>query len=260
MSPSRKYSRQRQRTQEIQQAILQIFLEIKPRLTVRQIYYALTVRGVVPKTEGGYRQTVYQLKMMREVGIISYDWIADNTRWYLKPTTDASLEAALDRMQESYRKDVPLYVARGYGSMTVLYDAAEFLKAIDKPAFIYHFGDYDPSGVDAANKIRDGLLKHGANVTFERIAVTPAQIHTYDLPIRATKKKDPRSKQWGDQPSVELDALPAPVLRNLVKTCIERHIDQEEWAMAKTVEQLERHTLSTIRQNFVLDQNSLNGT
>jgi len=213
MPPNKKYKKQRRNSMEIQRAILQIFSELEPRLTVRQIYYALTVRGAVPKTEAGYRQTIYQLKVMRETGIIPYDWIADNTRWYLKPTSDPSLESALDRWQESYRRDlwasqehyveiwvekdalagvispitrefdVPLYIARGYGSMTVLFDAAEFLKNIGKPAFIYHFGDYDPSGVDAANKVRDGLLKHGADITFTRMAITLYQIDEYNLPV-----------------------------------------------------------------------------
>jgi hypothetical protein len=283
----RKHINQREKTRNIQQAILQIFRQMEPRLTARQVYYALTVRGVVPKTEAGYRQTLYQLKVMRENGMIPYSWIADHTRFYIKPATDPSLAAALDRMQASYRRDlwatqedyveiwvekdalagvispitdeydVPLYVVRGYGSMTMLYDAAEFIKAVGKPAFIYHFGDYDPSGVDAAYKVKEGLLKHGADITFERIAITPSQITTYNLPQRPTKKKDPRSKKWGDNPSVELDALPAPVLRDLVKDCIEQHLNQDEWAIVKMVEKSERNTLDTIRKNLDLGQNSL---
>ncbi len=90
----------------IQTAILHIFGEMQPRLTVRQIYYALTVRAVIPKTENGYRKACYQLKKMRENEIIPYGWIADNTRYHLKPETDRSLDAALDRWQASYRRDL----------------------------------------------------------------------------------------------------------------------------------------------------------
>jgi hypothetical protein len=89
----------RAKSKRIQYAIGKIFLEMEPRLTVRQIYYALTVRGIVPKTEAGYRQTCYHLKIMRENGIIPYGWIADNTRYCLKPVTDRSLESALYRWQ-----------------------------------------------------------------------------------------------------------------------------------------------------------------
>jgi hypothetical protein len=268
----------------IQKMILDIFAEVGPRMTVRQIYYALTVRDGVSKTEAGYRQTIYQLKQMREREILPYSWIADNTRWQIKPDTAPSLGAALFRMQKAYRRDfwatqleyvelwvekdalagvispitqeydVPLYVARGYGSLTVLYDAAEDIKQIGKPAFIYHFGDFDPSGVDASYKIRDGLMKHGADITFERIAVTSSQIEALNLPTRATKPQDPRSKKWGDHPSVELDALPVQVLRTLVERCIKKHIDKDEWERMRQVEEAERNTMANIN-NLVLDQN-----
>lgn len=273
----------------IWEAILGIFNEQKPRLTVRQIFYALSVVDAVPKTEKGYRQTCYHLKRMREEEVIPYNWIADNTRWQIKPDTSPNLEAALNRWQESYRRDlwanqpdyveiwvekdalagvissitkefdVPLYVARGYGSLTVISDAAEYIKGIGKPAYIYHFGDYDPSGVDAAHKIRDGLLEHGANINFKRVAITPSQIQEYNLPSRATKKSDPRSKKWGNTPSVELDAMPAPVLREIVKECIERHIDPFELETAHLIEQLERKALAAMTRNFVQVQDSDKG-
>jgi len=150
--------------------------------------------------------------------------------------------------------NVPLYVARGYASKTVIYDAAQDIKRIGKPAFIYHFGDFDPSGVDASYQIRDGLMKHGADITFERVAVTPAQIEDLNLPTRKTKPQDPRSKKWGDHPSVELDALPVPVLRTLVERSIKKHIDFVEWERMLQVEAAERNTLASIT-NLVLAPN-----
>ena len=276
----------RSKSHVIHKAILRIFDELQPRLTVRQIYYALTVRGVIPKTEGGYRQTCYQLGLMRENGLIPYGWIADNTRWQIKPRTDRSLADALTRWQGAYRRDlwadqpdyveiwvekdalagvispitieydVPLYVCRGYSSMTFLYEAAEYLKELGKPTYIYHFGDFDPSGVDAAYKVRDGLVRHGADIHFFRVAVTPDQITSLNLPTRETKKKDPRSREWGDKPSVELDAVPAPILRGLVRQCIERHVDPLTLARTRLLEQRERESLAEFTENFVLGQNS----
>jgi hypothetical protein len=277
--------RARGKTERVESAILDIFDEMQPRLTVRQIYYSLTVRNVIPKTEAGYRKTCYHLATMRKNGSLPYGWIADNTRWFIRDTTYTGLDAALDRWQQAYRRDlwadqpdyveiwvekdalagvispitreydVPLYVARGYGSMTFVYEAAEELKHIDKPTYIYHFGDYDPSGVDAAYKIRDGLIEHGANIHFERMAVTKLQILLWDLPTRETKKKDPRAKAWGDNPSVELDAVPAPKLRDLVRACIEEHIDHDLLRSAKEVERLERASLANIKNNLVQVQN-----
>jgi hypothetical protein len=276
----------RTRSREIQDAVLRIFDELEPRLTVRQIYYALTVRGAIPKTEAGYRQTCYQLGVMRSNGLIPYGWIADNTRWQIKPSTDHSIEDALARWQAGYRRDlwanqpdyveiwvekdalagvispitieydVPLYVCRGYSSTTFLYEAAEYLKGLGKPAYIYHFGDFDPSGVDAAFKVRDGLVRHGASIHFERVAVTTTQIGQLRLPTRETKRTDPRSKGWGDKPSVELDAIPAPILRELVRECIERHVDRTCLAITQRIEQGERDSLAEFSRNFVLAQDS----
>ena len=276
----------RSRSRKIQKAIHQIFEESKPRLTVRQIYYALTVLGVIPKTEAGYRQTCYQLAKMREQGLIPYGWIADNTRWQIKPDTDRSMEDALARWQGTYRRDlwvnqpdhveiwvekdalagvispitteydVGLYVCRGYCSMTFLYEAAADLISLGKPSYIYHFGDWDPSGVDAAYKVRDGLIKHGADIHFTRAAVTLDQITWMNLPTRETKKTDPRSKGWGDQPSVELDAIPAPSLRALVRACIEQHLDQDALDLTRVIEKSEREFIAEFCRNFVQGQNS----
>lgn len=224
MASSRKPYQYRSDSLEKIQAIHEIFNENEPPLTVRQVYYALTVQGVIPKTEKGYSVVVYHLKNLRLDGSIPYFWIADNTRFRIKPVTDANLSSALFRMQRSYRKnlwatqtdhvdiwvekdalagvisqiteefDVSLNVARGYSSMTALYNSAEHIKRIGKPAFIYHFGDFDPSGVDAAHKIRDDLIKHGAEISFERAAITPEQIEQYSLPSRPPRRVIPAPK------------------------------------------------------------------
>lgn len=277
---------QREKTRALRELVLRIFQEQRPTLTVRQLYYALTVKGAVPKTEAGYRQTANLLASMRRDGALPYGWIADNTRWQRKPVSYSGLGAALERMQESYRRDlwayqpayveiwiekdalagvaypvtslydVPLMVARGYGSMTFIHDAAEALKEIRKPIYIYHFGDFDPSGVDAAEKIKQGLRDHGASIYFERMAITPEQIEAMGLQTRPTKSKDPRAKKWGYSCSCELDAMPAPVLRDLVRECIERHIDPDQLERSRAVEESERRTLASVLQNFVPVQES----
>jgi hypothetical protein len=72
---------------EVRDAIFDVLIEANPQ-TVRQVFYALTVRGVIKKAESEYKQTVIRLLTeMREAGEIPFDWIADNTRWMRKPTT-----------------------------------------------------------------------------------------------------------------------------------------------------------------------------
>ena len=97
--------------------------------------------------------------------------------------------------------DVPLMVARGYASLSFLHSAAEGISEIGKPAYIYHLGDYDPSGVNAGEKIEETLreLAPDAEIHFERLAVTPDQISAWNLPTRPTKASDSRAKKFDSE-------------------------------------------------------------
>jgi hypothetical protein len=256
-------------------AAIKDILEADHPQTVRQVFYALTVRGVIKKVEGEYQQTVIRLLgEMREAGEIPFEWIADNTRWMRKPSSFTGLNHCLNSAAEFYRRnlwhsmpvqvevwcekdalagvlleetkvyDVPLMVARGYSSMTFLYMSAKAIEAQGKPAYIYHFGDLDPSGVDAARDIEAKLRRYAPNaeIHFERPAVTRQQADEWDLPSRPTKLTDTRSKKWAGT-SVELDAIPAAQLRSIARKCIERHVDQQQLAMLKVAEQSERDLL-----------------
>jgi hypothetical protein len=243
--------------------------------TVRQVFYAMTVRGLIKKAEIEYQQTIIRLLVaMREAGDIPFDWIADNTRWMRKPATFVGLDACLKNTAHFYRRDlwaampvyvevwcekdalagvlmeetepydVPLMVAKGYASISFLHSAAGAIQAKGKPAYIFHFGDLDPSGVDAARDIEAKLRRYApdAEIHFERPAVTREQVDTWDLPSRPTKMTDSRAKKFIGT-SVELDAIPAARLRELVRSCIERHVDQEQLAVLRAAEQSERETL-----------------
>jgi hypothetical protein len=259
----------------VRDAIKDILEQDNPQ-TVRQVFYALTVRGVIAKAEIEYqRTTVRLLTDMREAGELPFEWIADNTRWMRKPASFTGIERCLSSCAASYRRDlwaamptyveiwcekdalagviteetkvydVPLMVAKGYSSISFLHNAAKAIEAKDKPAHIYHFGDYDPSGVDAARDIEAKLRRYAPNVEihFERPAVTPAQITEWNLPTRPTKPSDSRAKKFGSTTSVELDAVPADKLRALVRECIERHVDQHQLAILRTAEESERELL-----------------
>jgi hypothetical protein len=245
--------------------------------TVRQVFYALTVRGKIVKDEAEYHRTVVRLLgELREAGTIPFEWIADNTRWQRKPTTFVGLEACLDNTSKFYRRDlwaampvyvevwcekdalagvlmeetetydVPLMVARGYSSLSFLHSAALAIKAKGKPAHIYHFGDLDPSGVDAARDIEAKLRRYApdAEIHFERPAVTREQVEEWNLPTRPTKMTDSRAKKFGNATSVELDAIPARKLREIVRERIERHVEQQQLALLRVAEESERGLLT----------------
>lgn len=272
-SPIR-YRRSRADMDGIRQAIYTVCAEDNP-VTVRQVFYQLVSMGVVGKTENEYKGTVCRLLAdMRRTGDIPYGWIADNTRWMRKPRTYTSLENALQATAEAYRRqvwadqdvyvevwlekdalagvlydvtaqwDVPLMVTRGYPSLSFLYEAADALRAQNKPAYLYYFGDYDPSGVDIPRMVYQGLQEFAPDteINFHRVAVTPFDIEMYHLPTRPTKKSDSRAKSFGDR-SVEVDALPPKVLRALATSYITQHVDQQKLVNLEMVEAEERKVL-----------------
>lgn len=261
-------------------AILRTFDAVGASQTVRQVFYALTTRGHVSKTEQGYKQVAYHVLQMRRLGLLPYSFVADSTRWMRKPTTYNSLADALANMQKHYRRslwadqpvyveiwiekdalagvvsevteqyDVPLMVTRGFPSESFVFEAAQTINAQDKPAFLYYFGDFDPSGVSISDNLADKLKRWAPSAVFSRQAVQLHQVIEMSLPTRPTKrnKKDMRARGWeGD--SVELDAIPADVLRQMVRNCITRHIDGEVLRRVETVEAAERDTLAAMVAN-----------
>ncbi len=131
----------------------------------------------------------------------------------------------------TYLYDVPLMVARGYASLSFLHSAAEQIRELGKPPYIYHLGDFDPSGVDAGRNIERRLREFAGDeveIYFDRLAVTPEQIVEWHLPSRPTKTTDSRSRSFGLTGSVELDAIPPADLRSLVEEAILQRLPTEQ--------------------------------
>jgi hypothetical protein len=88
----------------IRDEIIAILEESHPQ-TVRQVFYALTVRGKVLKIEQEYHRTVVRLLVdLREEGKVPFDYIADNTRWQRKPSSFTGIEAGLENFARAYRR------------------------------------------------------------------------------------------------------------------------------------------------------------
>jgi len=143
--------------------------------------------------------------------------------------------------------DVPLGVLRGYCSETFAYDMGAAIRASGKPTYVYQLGDHDPSGVGAWTDFQTKVRRFAPDteVTFERIAVTSEQIVDLELPTRPTKTTDTRSKGFTGG-SVEVDAVPAPVLRELVTAAIERHVDLDALDRTRVYEDNERELLFSL--------------
>lgn len=199
----------------------------------------------------------------------------DNTRWQRKPSTYDSVEELLDAAASSYRKavwsnlyqrleiwiekdalagivapvtdeyDVPLLVAKGYSSASFVYSAAEAIAADAQEGittYVYHLGDFDPSGQDAARAIEVALTEYApaGSFVFTSVALTEEQVNILHLPTRPTKTSDTRSKRFGKPFSVELDAMPPEILRSLVRATIEAHLPDGHMDNVRFVEEEER--------------------
>ena len=139
--------------------------------------------------------------------------------------------------------DVPLMVARGYASLSFLHGAAEYISDLDVPTYIYHFGDFDPSGVNAGEKIEETLreLAPDADITFERIAVTPEQIREWGLPHG--RRRRPTAGEGLRRDLGRADAIRPDDLRDLVEEAIQRHLPPEQFKVLKAAEASERQLL-----------------
>jgi hypothetical protein len=261
-------------------AILTVCEEDHP-LSVRGVFYRVMSAGAVEKTEKAYGAIQREVLKLRRAGVLPYNWIADGTRFHIKSPSWDSVEDALDDAAASYRRalwhnqsvylevwsekeaissivqpvtdpwDVPLMIARGFASESFLSKTAETIRAAGKPAVVYQLGDHDPSGIAAWEHIQRRLQDFAPDVeiTFERLAVTEAQIAKYDLPTRPTKTTDSRAKNF-DGESVEVDAIPTRLLRLIVEAAITRWIDDDALYAMRVAEQSEREGLRAMADGW----------
>jgi hypothetical protein len=265
----------------IKKAIVDV-IGADPPMTVRQVFYQLVSRGVIEKSEREYQGTVIRLMTdMRLAGELRWDWIVDESRRRRVTQTYNNVVEALEHCAKFYRTsalkaapdyleiwcekdalsavlwevtahyDVPLMVSRGMPSLTFLYGTATSVRHAarqGKETYIYQFGDWDPSGVLIPKSIETRLEQMCAKLgceppIVERVALTEKHIAQYSLPTRPTKREGNRHAHKFEGDSVELDALPPRILREMVREVIERHISQRDLEVTRAAEASEREIL-----------------
>lgn len=270
------------KTQIIRSAVLELTSEYDV-MTVRQVFYQLVSRGIVPKDENaGYRPVQAQVLQMRRAGWLPWSFIADGTRWMRKPESFLSVDDAIASMHRSYRRDlwqsqnvrievwlekdalagvvstatnawdVPLMVSRGTSSATFLHSAGETARNAwvehGIATRIYAMYDFDAAGQRAARNVEAGIVEHAGDetpISFELLAVNESQIEAWQLPTRPAKKTDPEAAKFGNV-SVELDAIPPDKLVALVEGAITDNIATHAWEQEQISEASERAFLETM--------------
>lgn len=162
------------------------------RLTLRQLYYQLVSRDIIPNKQQEYAKLSTVLTEGRMCGLVDWNAIEDRLRRPSQPNSWETPQDGLDTIinlyqlprmkgQENYievwvEKDalsgvlsrvtrkyhIPIVVNRGYSSVSAMYDAYNrFHEAYtsDQSVKIIYLGDYDPSGMDMIRDIEHRICE-----------------------------------------------------------------------------------------------------
>ena len=235
------------------------------QLTLRQLYYQLVARDVIPNSQQWYKRLGGVVSNGRMAGFIDWSAIVDRGRVPIKPPDWSGPDAILRSAELTYRLDrwegqqnhvevwcekdalssvlepicsryhVRMLANRGYSSATALYDAAQRFQDADsdgKRVVVIYLGDHDPSGMDMTRDIRDrfDVLSWFQDIEVRRLALNMDQVERYGPPPNPTKFSDSRAmsyvSEYGPE-SWELDALEPQVLDQLVSGTIDDLLDRE---------------------------------
>lgn len=257
------------------------------RLTIRQLYYQLVARGLVPNTMQSYANVQNLMTKARMAGLIDWDAIEDRTRGFIDRAAWKSGSDILNVCAKQYHQDlwarqdsrvfvvvekealtgvleglcheldVPLLAARGYPSASTMREFAKTrIMGATRQIVVLHLGDHDPSGIDMTRDLIDRLTtftRHRVPIDFQRIALTMEQIEEQQPPPNPAKTTDARfeaySAQFGDE-SWELDALSPQYLNDLVREHVTQYIDEDELQITKNEIAEVRARIATIAKDF----------
>jgi hypothetical protein len=234
------------------------------RLTLRQLYYQLVTRNIIPNVERSYKNLSSLVSDARLAGLMDWDAIEDRGRQPRQTSQFTDLQDLAEAALRSYRlprwegqenyvelwveKDalsgvlwplaqehhVTLAVNKGYSSQSAMYVAASrFREAADenKNPILFYLGDMDPSGEDMVRDIRDRMVMFGIDmIDVRKLALTMPQIQQYNPPPNPAKVSDPRAAGYIEAhgtSSWEVDALPPDVLADLIREAFEDVIDRD---------------------------------
>jgi len=274
----------RDATNTVLTACAEILAEYPDQITLRQLYYRLVAAQLIENSQKSYKRLVATLTKARKQGDLDPASFCDLTRESQAPYGWRSLADYAQGMEERYsrlrwqsqpgylevwvekealatvfapiceRFQVRLVVCRGYPSVSCLFEAARrFAEETEagRECALTYFGDFDPSGVDIPRNIGHELdaWAPGAAPAISVVALTPEQIVEHNLPPAPPKHTDTRTRGFlatHGTDTVELDALPPDVLRQLIEGAITENIDIATWQDETDAENVERERLAEI--------------
>lgn len=269
--------------------ILAEYSEAGYDLSVRQLYYQLVSRNIIPNNERSYKNTVGLVSDARLAGLIDWEIIKDrgreciiNPHW--ETPTDIVRSAAhsfrVDHWlrQENYVEvmvekqalegvlvpvckelDIPFTANKGYSSSSAMYEASK--RYLDrsgegKNLYVLYLGDHDPSGIDMTRDVDDRLrlfLAGSGDCEVKRLALNMEQVDELKPPENPAKLTDSRAASYVAKfgsSSWELDAIEPKRLAQIVRRAVENLIDQDAWDETHEQEEKMRGELLTFSNNY----------
>lgn len=272
---------------QLDSQIFEVLRQDHPQ-SVRHVFYRMTdprLPEPVEKSDRGYRHVQERCVALRRSGAIPYTWIADMSRQGYFVSTFSGAGDFVERMAGLYRSDlwadadyrcevwaesrsiasvllkdcrelaVSLFPCGGFSSLSFVHEAAELHNNLDdwRPLQIFYIGDYDPAGVLIDRSLEQEMRRHLSDdieLNFERIGINLEQIEEFNLPTKPRKESDARSQHITF--TVEAEAMPAGIMRRILREKVEALLPDNALAIAKVAEQSERSHLLEMAQ-FLYD-------
>lgn len=272
-------------TAQLDEQIIAVLKEDHPQ-SVRHVFYRMTdprLPEPVEKSGRGYRHVQSRCVVLRRSGRVKYNWFADLSRRGYFTNTYASAADFVASMTCLYRADlwrdadsrceiwaesrsiasvilddcnklaVDLYPCGGFSSLSFIHEAATSINnsGDKRPLQVFYIGDYDAAGVLIDVSLKRELREHlrsDIELRFERIGINADQIAEYDLPMKPRKESDRRSQHIDC--AVEAEALPAKILRGILRDKVEALLPKNALAVSKVAEQAEQQQLELMARMF----------
>jgi len=159
-------------------------------LSLRQLYYQMVSKNIIPNSEREYKRLGSLINDARLAGLVDWDLIKDRGRemvqnshwenpkdileqctrqfqidkWAMQPNyvevmvEKQALEGVLEPVCSEL--DIPFTANKGYSSASAFYECGKRLQERlnqDKELFIIYLGDHDPSGIDMTRDVTERL-------------------------------------------------------------------------------------------------------
>lgn len=255
-------------------------------LSLRQLFYQMVSRDLLPNTQKEYKRLGDIVNNARLAGLVDWDMIKDRGRETVKnshfesPAEILNIAArqfainkwhdqnyhvevmvekqALEGVLEPVcsELDIPFTANKGYSSASALRERGRVLGRIarqGKKIVVFYMGDHDPSGLDMTRDVSERLSMFAEReVKVERLALNYPQVQTLKPPKNPTKETDTRAAEYNKhfKASWELDAIEPAMLARIVTEAVLKYRDADKWQKAVMAEKHMKAELQELAENY----------